>query len=225
MPYTHAAWIHKHNKRMDVALRNDLIQRYQKFRRVPCFLHNLTTHAMHVLSYTRVIVKMSSSSANLQWAERWMNENDLPAMKYFHSIGMFAAHLSLSQLQSLLEMPSVEKVYLDRKVYALLDTATPSVGAPLVWSEGNEGEGVTIAVVDTGIHPHPDLTQPNNRIIAFKDFVKGKTSPYDDNGHGTHCAGCATEPVPAENTGVPPPKHIWWVSRCWTKWDPAACPP
>jgi serine protease AprX len=90
-----------------------------------------------------------------------MNENDLPAMKYFHSIGMFAAHLSLSQLQSLLEMTSVEKVYLDRKVYALLDTATPSVGAPLVWSEGNEGEGVTIAVVDTGIHPHPVLTQPN----------------------------------------------------------------
>src|SRR5690606_13484017 len=26
---------------------------------------------------------------------------------------------------------------------------------------------------------------------AFKDFVKGKTSPYDDNGHGTHCAGDA----------------------------------
>jgi hypothetical protein len=50
VPYTHAAWIHKHNKRMDAALRNDLIQRYQKFRRVPCFLHNLTTHAMHVLS-------------------------------------------------------------------------------------------------------------------------------------------------------------------------------
>lgn len=27
------------------------------------------------------------------------------------------------------------------------------------------------------------------RITAFKDFVKNKATPYDDNGHGTHCAG------------------------------------
>ncbi|BCU82565.1 serine protease AprX [Polycladomyces abyssicola] len=192
MSYTHAAWIHKHSKRMDGALRTHLIQRYQTLRRVPCFLHHLATHVIHVLSRTRVLIKMSpSSTASLQWAEKWMYEIGCPTMKYFHSIGMFAAQLSLSQLQSLLEMPSVEKVYLDRKVHALLDTAVPSVGAPQVWSGGNEGEGVTIAVVDTGIHPHPDLTQPTNRIIAFKDFVKGKTNPYDDNGHGTHCAGCA----------------------------------
>ncbi|MBN2908693.1 S8 family serine peptidase [Polycladomyces sp. WAk] len=177
---------------MDAALRTFLIQRYQKLRRVPCFLHNLTNRVINELSRTRVLIKMShTSTASLQWAEEWMSETSRPTMKHFHSIGVFAARLSLSQLQSILEMPSVEKVYLDRKVYALLDTAVPSVGAPQVWSGGNEGEGVTIAVVDTGIHPHPDLTQPTNRIIAFKDFVKGKTDPYDDNGHGTHCAGCA----------------------------------
>lgn len=36
---------------------------------------------------------------------------------------------------------------------------------------------------------NPDLTQPANRIIAFKDFINNKTSPYDDYGHGTHVAG------------------------------------
>src|SRR5215204_4329173 len=27
------------------------------------------------------------------------------------------------------------------------------------------------------------------RVAAFVDFVNGRTSPYDDNGHGTHVAG------------------------------------
>ncbi|MCE1245454.1 MAG: S8 family peptidase [Firmicutes bacterium] len=54
-----------------------------------------------------------------------------------------------------------------------------------------QGEGVTIAVIDTGIYPHPDLISPENRIVAFVDFVNGKKIPYDDNGHGTHVAGDA----------------------------------
>lgn len=48
-------------------------------------------------------------------------------------------------------------------------------------------KGVTIAVLDTGIAPHPDF---DNRIIAFQDFVNGKKMVYDDSGHGTHVAGC-----------------------------------
>lgn len=48
------------------------------------------------------------------------------------------------------------------------------------------GEGITVAILDTGIYPHPDF---GNRIIMFKDFVYGKRYPYDKNGHGTHVAG------------------------------------
>ena len=46
-----------------------------------------------------------------------------------------------------------------------------------------------MAVIDTGIYPHPDLVYPENRIVAWNDLVNGKDSPYDDNGHGTHVAG------------------------------------
>ncbi|MEW6281574.1 MAG: S8 family peptidase [Candidatus Eremiobacterota bacterium] len=53
------------------------------------------------------------------------------------------------------------------------------------------GRGIGIAVVDTGIYPHPDFTFPHNRIVAFQDFVNQNTLPYDDNGHGTHTAGDA----------------------------------
>ena len=51
---------------------------------------------------------------------------------------------------------------------------------------GLTGYGVNVAVLDTGIAPHPDF---DNRIILFRDFVRGKNRPYDDNGHGTHVAG------------------------------------
>ena len=51
------------------------------------------------------------------------------------------------------------------------------------------GKGVNIAFLDTGVYPHPDFTRPNDRIVAFVDFVNGQVLPYDDNGHGSHVAG------------------------------------
>lgn len=49
-----------------------------------------------------------------------------------------------------------------------------------------EESSVTVAVLDTGIAPHPDL---HNKALAFKDFVHNREEAYDDNGHGTHVCG------------------------------------
>lgn len=51
------------------------------------------------------------------------------------------------------------------------------------------GQGVGVAVIDTGVAPHYDLVYPHNRIAAFKDLVNGRLTPYDDDGHGTHVSG------------------------------------
>ena len=51
------------------------------------------------------------------------------------------------------------------------------------------GRGISIAFLDTGISPVEDFVLPRNRIVAFRDLVGGKTTPYDDNGHGTHVTG------------------------------------
>lgn len=45
---------------------------------------------------------------------------------------------------------------------------------------------ITIAVLDTGIGRHSDLT---GRLICFHDFVKQRNLMYDNNGHGTHVCG------------------------------------
>jgi serine protease AprX len=47
--------------------------------------------------------------------------------------------------------------------------------------------GFSVAIVDSGIAPHPDL--PLDRIRAYKDFVSGGRVPVDRCGHGTHVAG------------------------------------
>lgn len=48
------------------------------------------------------------------------------------------------------------------------------------------GKGIGIAVLDTGLSPHPDF---QGRIRAFKDCINDKNVMYDDSGHGTHVAG------------------------------------
>lgn len=48
------------------------------------------------------------------------------------------------------------------------------------------GEGVGVAILDTGIYPHIDFS---GRILGFKDYIGKRRGPYDDNGHGTHVAG------------------------------------
>lgn len=51
------------------------------------------------------------------------------------------------------------------------------------------GKGIGIAVFDTGIGRHPDLTLQDSRLKAFVDTVNHRPDFYDDNGHGTHITG------------------------------------
>lgn len=62
----------------------------------------------------------------------------------------------------------------------------PLLGLGAAW-EGSKGEGVTVAVIDTGVMlDHPDLA-PN--LLPGYDFVDNDAEPYDLAGHGTHVAG------------------------------------
>lgn len=58
---------------------------------------------------------------------------------------------------------------------------------PKTW-EYSQGEGIIIAVLDTGVDlDHPDL---NDNLVDGFNFIKPKKLPMDDPiGHGTHVAG------------------------------------
>ena len=118
----------------------------------------------------------------------------------FSLVDGFAATLTKGQVNALARRPEVARVEENSIVRALNDTAQQSFGvtkartdAPALDgdADGNAAaytkDDLVAAVIDTGIHAgHADLDE--GKVIAFKDFVNGRTDPYDDNGHGTHVA-------------------------------------
>jgi subtilisin family serine protease len=76
-------------------------------------------------------------------------------------------------------------------------------GIPDAWNR-SMGEGVTVAVVDTGVNlNHPDL-QPN--LLPGWDFIDGDALAQDIAGHGTHVAGLVA--AAGQASGVAPRAKI-----------------
>ncbi|MFD5670203.1 S8 family serine peptidase [Streptomyces anthocyanicus] len=79
----------------------------------------------------------------------------------------------------------VAHIWLDAPVEADLADSTAQIGAPRAWAGGNTGQGVEVAVLDTGVDAgHPDLA---DRIAARQSFVPDENTD-DRDGHGTHVA-------------------------------------
>jgi serine protease AprX len=64
-----------------------------------------------------------------------------------------------------------------------------AVGADQAWQQGASGRGVTVAILDSGVAPDPDLVEPANRILASVNFADERGGGRDPGGHGTHVAG------------------------------------
>jgi serine protease AprX len=111
-------------------------------------------------------------------------------------IGAFSARVPASKLSSLLGSPDVLKVWGDGRVHMSHGTDQYDAALPnKAWQKairlddaraaGYDGSGVTVAILDTGISPVPDLA---GRISAAADFTS-EGDGLDRYGHGTHLAG------------------------------------
>jgi len=100
---------------------------------------------------------------------------------------VFACIVTISA--SLIILQSFES---DGIFHTYLDKSVPFVGADIPRREGIDGNGIKIAVIDTGVDfNHPDLFGwgPNGKVIGGYNFIQEGEPPLDTNGHGTQVAG------------------------------------
>ncbi|MFG1872429.1 S8 family serine peptidase [Micromonospora arborensis] len=78
-----------------------------------------------------------------------------------------------------------DRIWLDGRRHVTLDHSVPQIGAPAAYQAGFTGQGVRVAVLDTGVDAnHPDLT---GRVAESRNFTE-VTEAGDTVGHGTHVA-------------------------------------
>jgi serine protease AprX len=102
-------------------------------------------------------------------------------------------------IKQLAKHPNIFRIHDNRAIGTHNYRTVIAVGADVVQDTlGYTGAGIGVAVIDSGIAWHDDLTRGgvtktfpygDQRVAKFVDFVGGRTQPYDDNGHGTHIAG------------------------------------
>jgi subtilisin len=138
---------------------------------------------------TRVIVGFKDfPSEGLISANGWKVNHE------YKTIPAVACSLSTFAIEILKKSPFVSYIEEDTMVALsepdaelLAAWGVMKIGADTVQATGNQGEGINVAVIDTGInYLHEDL-QANYE--GGYDFVNKDADPFDDNGHGTHCAG------------------------------------
>ena len=90
-----------------------------------------------------------------------------------------------------------------------LDQSGPFVGTEILRDQGIYGEGIKIAVIDTGVDfNHPDLLGwgPDGKVVGGYNFINEDELPHDTNGHGTQVAGVIA--ADGEIKGIAPKAKI-----------------
>ena len=144
-------------------------------------------------------------------------------VRHLRLINGQAVELPNAALERLAARPDVVSLHEDRATTSALNRAAIAIGARAVQNDlGYTGAGIGVAVVDSGITAyHDDLTYSGTspavrtlagqRTTAFVDFVNGRTTRYDDNGHGTHVAGIIGAngyDSSGARTGIAPEAHL-----------------
>ncbi|MDW7650061.1 MAG: S8 family peptidase [Bacillota bacterium] len=188
MVFQEINWVRSHANKLCPALRRQILGWYRPTRNTPCFVSKPVRAFKRRWHKIPVIVQLDENYIGVLSVQSVAQSAGCKMKRDLRLIDSFSSSVNAQSLQRLVQKEEVKKVWYDGDVRAVLDVASPTINSDTLWESGYTGKGVTIAVLDTGVYDHPDLS---GRIKAFRDFVKNKDNPYDDNGHGTHVCGCA----------------------------------
>ena len=155
-------------------------------------------------------------------AERLLGRKLEILQRYDYVLNGFSAKMSLEEAAILRQLRSVREVYADRTYVPSSDASPEFLGADQIWYgdalpqlPGKRGQGVRVAIIDTGINvshtsfegstfgytfpPPPEgylglcKTRPasytcNNKLIGIYDMLN-QVNGWDQINHGSHVAG------------------------------------
>src|ERR1035437_1276957 len=116
-------------------------------------------------------------------------------IKWSHpSVRGISLTIPAASLDDVAADPNVTYVSVDRPLRSTMDYTVPTTGANLALSYGYDGNGVTVAVLDSGIAHHADLgggSKDGSRVVYSESFLPGAKGKGTNDlyGHGTHVAG------------------------------------
>lgn len=136
--------------------------------------------------------------------------------------GAFEAEIEASEIEALRKDPRVRAISIDTGGEGAMLESLPLVGMDLVRAQGLDGNGTTVAILDTGIDTdHRDFT---DRIVAQQCYcdngdgtgccpggvkeLRGAGAAEDDHGHGTHVAGIVAGAGKVAPMGIAPKANI-----------------
>src|SRR3989338_8333757 len=145
------------------------------------------------------------NKATAQYLENRGNEANNYIVKSGNSVETITA--TLSEISEILDNSEIENIELDQEISLLGDTISENIikiKADQLWAY-TKGNGVKIAILDSGISPHEDL-----KIAGGVSFV---SEAYGDTlGHGTQVAGAVSALLNGQGiVGAAPEADIYSV--------------
>ncbi len=147
------------------------------------------------------------------YLKEFAQRTQAPLLGFLNTLGINVADIHpwwISNVITLRARPGVIPVLAERSdvdyvvedITVSIDRSTPEpdvltpawniakVCADSCWNAGFDGRGIVLGNIDTGVYTsHSGFGGRWRSIDGWFDGVNGQTSPYDDNGHGTHTMG------------------------------------
>lgn len=146
-----------------------------------------------------VIVSYKNNNQSQNMKVTQLKDASFSPTRVYKNLPAMAASLTKEQIQKLSTSSDVAQIEYDEVVKATSETAnfwygTESAREDFGLDGNRDGDpthyskdDIVVAIIDTGIDAsHVDLD--GGKVIGWNDLVNKKTTPYDDQGHGTHVA-------------------------------------
>ncbi|MDY0409445.1 protease inhibitor I9 family protein [Paracerasibacillus soli] len=160
--------------------------------------HTLKGKAFSTSQATNVKSKVKAQQAKFEKQLKAEKVNFTKGYTYSQTINAVALTVNASDIDKLAALDGVVSVDPDEEVHALevitkddemnasMIDSVPHLGIPEIWNNGNEGEGVKVGVIDTGIdYDHPEFAGiykgGKNFVVHNDDYARPREAddPYE----------------------------------------------